>query len=260
MIEPSGPLPQSVYWRRRAFAAGVSVLAVVLLAWIIGGLVEADDQNPVQGTAGATNLSSVGSSAKATSGGGSGRASAPPSSPGPNDPRGSVTASPRTSEAAKPTAKPGQPAPAATPPVTTTTTTAAPPPGPPQPCPDAVMKVTATPDQPSYPVGAKPLLRLEITNVGPAPCARDVSRKLREILVLAADGTRLWSSNDCYGPPEQDVRVLAPNQPLAFSLNWAGRTSAPGCPVDRAAVPAGTYQVVGKLGGLVGAPTPISLT
>jgi len=122
------------------------------------------------------------------------------------------------------------------------------------------MKVTATPDQPSYPIGAKPLLRLEITNIGPAPCTRDVSRRLREILVLGADGTRLWSSNDCYGPPEQDVRVLAPNQPLPFSLNWAGRTSAPGCPVDREAVPAGTYQVVGKLGGLVGAPTPISLT
>ncbi len=254
MIEPNGPLPQSVYWRRRAFAAGVSVLAVVLLAWIIGGLVEADDQHPVQGTAGSSNLSAVGSSVKASAGA-SGRASAPPSSPGPNDPRGSVSASPRTSEAAKPAAKPGQPA--ATPPVTTTT--AAPPPGPPKACPDAVMKVTAKPDQPSYPVGAKPLLRLEITNVGPVSCTRDVSRRLREILVLAADGARLWSSNDCYGPPEQDVRVLAPNQPLAFSLNWAGRTSAPGCPVDRDAVPAGTYQVVGKLGGLIGAPTPISL-
>jgi hypothetical protein len=255
MIEPSGPLPQAVYWRRRAFAAGVSVLAVVLLAWIIGGLVEADDQNPVQGTAGASGLSIGVSSARPSSG----RASAPPSSPGPNDPRGSVTTSPRTSGAATPSES-GRPAPAATPPVATTTTTAAPPPGPPQPCPDAVMKVTATAAQPSYPIGVKPLLRLEITNVGPAPCTRDVSRKLREILVLAADGTRLWSSNDCYGPPEADVRVLAPNQPLPFSLNWAGRTSAPGCPVDREAVPAGTYQVVGKLGGLVGAPTPISLT
>ncbi|MGH8963868.1 MAG: hypothetical protein ACRDXB_00840, partial [Actinomycetes bacterium] len=108
--------------------------------------------------------------------------------------------------------------------------------------------------------GARPLLRLRITNVGPAPCTRDVSRKLREILVLAADGTRLWSSNDCYGPPQKDVRVLAPNQPATFAVNWAGRTSAPGCPLDRKTVPAGTYQVVGKLGALAGAPTPLTLT
>lgn len=255
MIEPNGPLPQSVYWRRRAFAAGASVLAVVLLAWIIGGLVEADDQHPVQGTANAARLSSE------TSAGGrvtSGRASAPPSSPGPNDPRGSVSASPRTaapSEGARPTAAPG---PATTSVATTTTTT--PPPGPPQPCPNGVVKIVATPDVPSYPVGARPLLRLEITNAGPVPCTRDVSRKLREILVLAADGTRLWSSNDCYGPPQQDVRVLPPGQAVVFSVNWAGRTSAPGCPVDRKTVPAGGYQVVGKLGALVGAPTPLTLT
>jgi hypothetical protein len=252
MIEPNGPLPQSVYWRRRAFAAGVSVLAVVLLAWIIGGLVEADDQHPVQGTASASVVrASTGPDGRVTSA----RVSAPPSSPGPDDPRGSVSASPKTaapSQGGQPTVKPA--------PVPTTTAKPAPPPGPPQPCQDPTVKVTAMPDAPSYPVGAKPLLRLQIVNVGPVPCTRDVSRKLREILVLGADGSRLWSSNDCYGPPEQDVRVLAPKEAVAFTLNWAGRTSAPGCPVDRKTVPAGVYQVVGKLGTLTGAPVPLTLT
>jgi hypothetical protein len=247
MIESNGPLPQSVYWRRRAFAAGVSVLAVVLLAWIIGGLVEADDQHPVQGTASAAVIeTSTGPDGRVTSA----RVSAPPSSPGPDDPRGSVSASPRTaapSQVGQPTVKPAP-------------TTTPPPPGPPQPCVDPVVKVTAMPDAPSYPVGARPLLRLQIMNVGPVPCTRDVSRKLREILVLGADGSRLWSSNDCYGPPEQDVRVLAPNDAVAFTVNWAGRTSAPGCPVDRKPVPAGTYQVVGKLGALAGPPVPLTLT
>jgi hypothetical protein len=123
-----------------------------------------------------------------------------------------------------------------------------------------VVKVTATPDVPSYPVGARPLLRLEIMNVGQEPCTRDVGRSLREILVLGMDGTRLWSSNDCYGPPEQDVRVLPANQPVGFTVNWAGRTSAPGCPLDRETVPAGTYQLVGRLGPLIGAPAPLTLT
>jgi hypothetical protein len=246
MIDPNGPLPQSVYWRRRAMAAAVSVFAVVLLAWLIGGLVEADDQHPVQGTANASVLGApTATGARLT---GSARASAPPSSPGPNDPRGSVTASPRADES--PTARPAAP----------TTPIPPPPPGPPAPCADAVMKVAATPDAPSYAVGTRPLLRLVIMNGGAVPCTRDVSRNLREIFVLAQDGMRLWSSNDCYGPPEQDVRVLPAGQPVEFTVSWAGRTSAPGCPLDRRAVTAGTYQVVGRLGGLVGAPAPLTLT
>jgi hypothetical protein len=254
MIEPNGPLPRSVYRRRRAFAAGVSVLAVVLLAWLIGGLVEADDQHPVRGTANTADLGgpAAAGSVRATSD----RASAPPSSPGPDDPRGSVTAGPSSTGPASGASKPAPPAPV----VTTTTTTPAPPPGPPKACPDAVMKVAAAPDVPSYAVGTRPLLRLRIVNAGPVPCTRDVNRGLREILVMGADGARLWSSNDCYGPPEADVRVLAPNQPVEFSVNWAGRTSEPGCPLDRRTVPAGTYQVVGKLGALAGAPTQLVLT
>lgn len=254
MIEPNGPLPQSVYWRRRALAAGVSVLAVVLLAWLIGGLVEADDQHPVQGTASATVIGGpTASGVRVTST----SASAPPSSPGPDDPRGSVTAAPRSGS---PTSGEARPATTAPPPPVTTTTTPPPPPGPPGPCPDPAMKVEAGPDVPSYPMGARPLLRLRITNAGPAPCTRDVSHKLREILVLGLDGARLWSSNDCYGPPNEDVRVLPSGQPMDFTVNWAGRTSAPGCPLDRKTVPAGTYQVVGKLGVLTSQPTPLTLT
>jgi hypothetical protein len=254
MIEPNGPLPRSVYWRRRAMAAAFSVLAVVLLAWLIGGLVEADDQHPVQGTASASVINGpAAASAPVTTT----HASAPPSSPGPDDPRGSVTASP-SPEAPSSGARPAPTT--APPPAPVTTTTPAPPPGPPPACPDAVTQVAALPDAPSYPVGAHPLLRLRITNVGPVPCGRDLSRQLREILVLGMDGTRLWSSNDCYGPPQEDVRVLPPNQPVDFTVNWAGRTSAPGCPSDRTVVPAGTYQVVGKLGALQGQPSPLTLT
>lgn len=243
MIEPNGPLPPYVYWRRRALAAGASVLAVGLLAWLIGGLVEADDQHPVRGTASGSVLGGASGDGHATS------APPHPSSPGPDDPRGSVTASP-TSGATHPSPAP----------VPATTTAPPPPPGPPVRCSDSVVQVVAAPDAPSYPVGGRPLLRLRITNVGATPCTREVSRNLREILLLAPDGRRLWSSNDCYGPPEQDVRVLQPNQPAVFTVTWAGRTSAPGCPLNRETVPAGTYQVVGKLGALVGRPTPLTLT
>ncbi|MGB3442997.1 MAG: hypothetical protein WBA97_30010 [Actinophytocola sp.] len=233
MVEPSGPLPQSVYWRRRVVAAVGSVLAVLLLAWVIGRLVESDDQHPVHGATSASELGGavVPSGVRTTSR----RAAAP--SPVPEEPMSEV------------------PRPAASPVPTT-----APPPVPPAACPDAVTKVVAAPEVPSYRVGALPLLKLRVVNAGPVPCTRDVSRTLREILLLGADGARLWSSNDCYKPPAQDVRVLPPNQPVEFSVKWAGRTSAPGCPLERKPVPAGTYQVVGKLGPLAGAPTQLVLT
>jgi hypothetical protein len=122
------------------------------------------------------------------------------------------------------------------------------------------MSVIASPGEPTYRVGQRPLLRLAVTNKGPVECFRDLGRKLREMVIMSADGkTRLWSSNDCYGPPGAEVKSLKPNETLTFTLNWAGRTSEPGCPVNRATVPAGTYQLVGKLGPLTGAPTALVL-
>ncbi|WP_187764760.1 hypothetical protein [Saccharopolyspora spinosa] len=44
MLDPTGPLPPAVYWRRRAVAIGAAVLAAVLIGWgaiaLIGGTSE----------------------------------------------------------------------------------------------------------------------------------------------------------------------------------------------------------------------------
>jgi hypothetical protein len=242
MIEPTGPLPPSVYWRRRGLAAVVCVLAVVLLAWIIGGLVGSADDQPVKGTSGARNLAAAPSSPQASS------RQADASSTAASSTAASPTSSPTTSPITSPS--PGRP----------TTRHAPVPAGPPKPCPDAVIKVAGQPGVAAYRVGERPLLRLAVINVGKVPCTRDVSRRLRELVITSANGRkRLWSSNDCYGPPEADKRTLAPGKPLRFSLNWAGRTSASGCPLQRKQVPAGEYRVVGKLGRLAGPPAPLTL-
>lgn len=238
MIEPSGPLPPSVYWRRRVIAAGASVFAVVLLAWLIGGLVGSDDETPVRGTAGSSHLAASSSRP------------APPSTSPSTPPSTTPSGAPASSGAPAAAPASGQPTP----------TEQQPPPGPPQPCQDNVTKVDVQSDAPSYGVGQQPLLTLVVTNVGQVPCTRDVSRQLRELLVTSADGaTQLWSSNDCYAPPGADVRLMEPGAALTFSLNWAGRTSAPGCPEERTTVLAGSYRVVGKLGPLVGAWIPLTI-
>jgi hypothetical protein len=252
MIEPNGPLPAGVYWRRRAFAAAASVLAVAVLAWVVGGFVGTADDHPVQGTASSRGLPAQ---------------DAPSSSPPPGsrlgDPSASASATSATSMSPSPTAAPAA-SPSSAPPGRPSTRPAPSPtvpPGPPKACPDTVIRVSAQADRPRYRVGERPVLRLLVVNTGQVPCVRDVNRKLRELLIFTADGRkRLWSSNDCYGPPGAEKRLLAPGKPVVFQLRWAGRTSAPGCPVERTTVPAGSYRVLGKLGRLGGPPTPLVLT
>jgi hypothetical protein len=132
---------------------------------------------------------------------------------------------------------------------------------PPQPCPDPAIQLAAESGQPGYRVGQQPLLRLVIVNAGPVPCLRDVSRSTRELVLTSGDGaTRLWSSNDCYSPPGADTRLLQPGERLTFTVTWAGRTSAPGCPSKRRTVPAGSYLVTPRLGALTGTALPLVLT
>lgn len=239
MIEPNGPLPAGVYWRRRVVAVVASVSAVVVLAWVVGAFVGAADDEPVR------------------TGAGDGEDPRPSSSPPPADPAASASASATASVSASATSSAAAPttSPAATP------SSAAPPPGPPGPCPDAAVRVTAQVGAPTYRVGERPELRLVVVNAGKVPCVRDVNRALRELLIFTADGkTRLWSSNDCYAPPGADVRTLAPGRPAVFDLRWAGRTSEPGCPLARRTVQAGSYRLIGRLGALAGPPVPLVLT
>jgi hypothetical protein len=98
-----------------------------------------------------------------------------------------------------------------------------------------------------------------VKNVGPVPCFRDLNPALQEVLVLGADGRRLWSSNDCYNQGEPSVRRLSPAEQVQSSVVWAGRTSQPGCPTQRETVPAGDYQLVVRLGPLSSPPAPFRL-
>lgn len=227
MIEPTGPLGPSVYWRRRAVAIAAVVVGVALLAWLISGLVGGDGDQPVQNAVGPDGVVPVQSS--------------------PPDDRHDAEL--RASGSSSATSPPPAPA------------TPAGPPPPPQPCPDAVVKVDAQAGAPEYKVGQRPKLAIVVTNVGQVACTRDVGREHRELIVTSADGAqRLWSSNDCYTAKGSDVRLLEPGQRTEFGVAWAGRTSAPSCPSKRNALPAGDYLVVPKLAGLTGAPAALKLT
>jgi hypothetical protein len=183
----------------------------------------------------------------------------------------SPTASPPASRSGSTTAATSEPAATATaratneslqPDDTPRASSPVPPPAPvppsgPVPCTNDMLGVTAEIDRPEHRVGERPLLRLVVTNTSDQPCVRDLDPVRMEIVVWSADGAeRLWSSNDCSNAAGMDLRTLVPGQPVASSVRWAGRTSAPGCPVERSTVPAGQYRVMSRVDDVISAPTP----
>ncbi|OLR89773.1 hypothetical protein [Actinokineospora bangkokensis] len=221
MIDPAAPLPKSVYVRRRAVAVVAAAAGVVGLVWLIALVIGEGD---------------------------------PEVAPAAGAPRTTTTA-PTTAAPDPSTAAPG-----ADPPPSGAAPAPAPPPDPGAPCADPAVAVTAELGAPGYRVGQRPVLRLVVTNGGQVPCTRDVGRALRELVVVGADGARLWSNNDCARAEGAQPQVFQPGERQVFEVVWAGRTSAPGCPQDRVTVPAGAYRLVPRLGGLVGAPVPFELT
>lgn len=227
-----------MYRRRRVLAATGLGVGAVLFVWVVGALLGGNETPSVQGVA------SVRSSVTQTQ--------ATPSSDPPARGRLRMPGGGSSSSATAPVTTGA----ATTTPTTVTTTT----PAVPQPCPDAVVRVTVSSDRPAYPVGAHPVLTLHVVNTGPVACVRDVSHQLRTIEVLPAGGTTpVWASDDCYSISTHEIRTLPPGQSLDYGVTWAGRTAAPGCSGHRATVPAGTYELVGRLGNLSGAPTPLTL-
>ena len=225
-----------MYRRRRVLAAVGSGLSALLFLWAVGALLGGNSSPSVSGMANGVPLTPAPSSSN-------------PPAVGRIAQAGATSSSSASSSVSVTLSAPASP-------VGTT-----PPPGPPQPCPDSVLRLTATVAQPSYPVGQRPLFTLHVANTGPVPCTRDVSRQLRELLVLpVAGGAPLWGSDDCYTAGTHEIRTLQPGQEIAYSVAWAGRTSAPGCPAGRHTVAAGQYTVIARLGALASAPTPFALT
>jgi hypothetical protein len=127
-------------------------------------------------------------------------------------------------------------------------------------CSDDNIGLVAQVSAPTFKIGQRPVFRLVIANLGSVPCARNLDRGLRELVVTNASGARVWDGNDCGVAHKTEVQVLEPGKPLAFPLTWAGRGSAPGCTAKRTELPPGAYQLTAKLGPLTSGAAPFTLT
>ncbi|MFB7877536.1 hypothetical protein ACFC06_19990 [Nocardia sp. NPDC056064] len=225
MLEPNGPLPPEIYWRRRALAIGIVAVALVLVIWLAVMVTRGGDSSGEKPVAATTTAESSSAAASSTTSESSSATS-------------STTATSTSSATSSPSAT-DQPAA--------------------QPCPDQSLALKVTVGQPTYRVGDQPGFGTVITNISSAPCSRDLGAG-PQFLVYTLDGQRrLWASNDCNpdGPP--DPKTLAAGQQLSYKGTWFGTTSQPECAGDRLPVPAGAYMVVAQLGSIRSAAEPFNL-
>ncbi|MGN2641993.1 hypothetical protein ACWEKT_17955 [Nocardia takedensis] len=66
MLEPTGPLPPEIYWRRRVFAIGALVVALAVVIWLVV-MIARGGNSPGEADASSTTSSSVAAGASNTS-------------------------------------------------------------------------------------------------------------------------------------------------------------------------------------------------
>lgn len=222
MLEPNGPLSPEIYWRRRALAIGVIIVALAIVIWLVTMVARGGDSAGADKAAASTTTSAEPSASETSST--SSSVSATPS--------GSATPSATTSAADQPAA---------------------------QPCSDQSLALKVTVGQPTYRVGDQPAFGTVITNISSAACSRDLGAG-PQFLVYTLDGQRrLWASNDCNQDAPPEMKTLKAGEQLSYKGTWFGTTSQPQCAGDRLQVPAGAYMVVAQLGAVRSAAEPFNL-
>lgn len=223
-LEPHGPLPPQIYWRRRGLALGIAVVVVAIAIAIFVAV-----------------MSGAGANSKNANKPGTSQASGNPQP-----------------EVKTPVMPPAVQSPAPTP---TPTAAVEPPPvlmeG--DDCPDSTLAVKGLTNEPRYVVGDQPKFTMVVTNIGLVACQRDVGAAVLAAYVYSLDNKRLWSNLDCAPSNETLVKTFNPGEQVTTEVTWTGMGSAPQCPLPREPIGPGTYNLVVQLGNLRSASVPFIL-
>jgi len=217
-----GPLPAAVYWRRRAVVLAGMVLVIAVIWYVFsGGTAPAG-----AGSTGATR--SPGASSQPT-------------------PTGTVLR-PIIGNSPTPSA----------------TAFSLPTTGETGPCTDDEMQVTASAASEQVVYGTPVPLTIRFRNISARSCQRDIGADVQELRILSGE-TVVWSSDDCSNNRGHNMSTFAANQEAKFTLTWNGRVSRSGtgavtCSATAPAPQPGVYQLVGRLGDKLSAPSTLRLT
>ncbi|MGW6600988.1 hypothetical protein [Streptomyces sp. NPDC055036] len=259
---PVGPLPSTIYWRRRAVAATLIALLALLVVWVVtsrggdgknsgdtsdganpatsitpgpsgsgpaiseqpGGR---DESGPTDGTGGGqggTDGADDGGKNGDTGGaGGAGSAGTGDGTAGTGGASGGGTAG---GDGGSTTS--GRQVPVGS--------------GLPN-CPPSAVTLRLTTTKVAYAPGEKPAFRLIATNTSDTTCKADFGPKAVVLTITNADDEEVWSSKDC--PKTGGVLYEVPaGGTITRTIEWDRRQSAPQCATPPAgAVSPGTYLV-----------------
>lgn len=218
-IEPHGPLPPQIYWRRRGLALGIAALVIALLV----GLVVAFFNRSDSADTAKTQTSQTPQPEDKTP-------VLPPAASSP-----SPTPTPTSAVAPPPVLQAGDD------------------------CPDSNLAVKGVTNAPQYVIGDQPKFTMVVTNIGLVACKRDVGAAVLAAYVYSLDNNRLWSNLDCAPSNETLVKTFNPGEQVTTEVTWTGMGSAPQCPLPREPIGAGTYNLVVQLGNLRSAAVPFTL-
>ncbi|SPM34238.1 hypothetical protein MRAB57_2052, partial [Mycobacterium rhizamassiliense] len=232
-LEPRGPLPTEIYWRRRGLAIGIAVVVIgIAVATVIAF---------VSSNAGAKPASAN----KPGSAQNTPAAAPPPQAPPPGQEGVTPVPPPQGQNAESPTP----------------TAAVMPPPvlkeG--DDCPDSTLAVKGLTNAPQYFIGDQPKFTMVVTNIGLVACKRDVGAAVLAAYVYSLDNKRLWSNLDCAPSNETLVKTFTPGEQVTTAVTWTGMGSAPHCPLPRPAIGPGTYNLVVQLGNLRSLQVPFIL-
>ncbi|MFE0376070.1 hypothetical protein ACFW1M_10865 [Streptomyces inhibens] len=254
---PIGPLPSSIYWRRRAVALAVVVLLALLVAWALNwggdGAKSSDEGKGANGSGPATSItpgpsgtgpaisqkpggrdeSDAGgeSGSDSGSGGGSGSSGGSGGSGG-GGPIGQGS---------------GKNAVVAAPSLPNCTSDGA----------ELVLRSVKS----SYAPGVQPKFELTVKNSAGAACKVDLGQKAAVLTITDTAGDDpVWASNDCPSGTAPALLKVPAKGSVQRIVEWDRRASGPQCATPSSAVvPAGKYLIEAKVPGLTTARTSFVL-
>ncbi|MGW2410738.1 hypothetical protein ACWCV5_00910 [Streptomyces tubercidicus] len=259
---PIGPLPSSIYWRRRAVALAIVVLLALLVVWAVslGGGKGGDEGKGSRGEGPATSItpgpsgsgpvddqkpggrdesgddegsnSGSGGSGGAGGGGGSGGGSGAGGSGSGGGPIG--RGSGKNAVAA------GSSLPN---------------------CVSGKAELGLRSVKHSYAPDVRPKFELTVENAAGEACKVDLGQKAAVLTISDAAGDeRVWASNDCPSGTEPALLQVPAKGTVERIIEWDRRASGPQCATPSSAkVPAGKYEIEAKVPGLDAASTTFIL-
>ncbi|MDF3292142.1 hypothetical protein [Streptomyces silvisoli] len=257
---PVGPLPSSIYWRRRAVVLGLFVLLVGLIVWMLlpGGDSNAGHKGEAQGPGGRTPVPSItpgptssqtGITARpggrdtggTSSSGGSGGNAGGGGAGGANSGSSGGSSGGGSGSGGNP---PPLPADSALPD-----------------CASAQVQLKLRSVKNTYDLTDKPKFELTAVNSGGSACKVDFGSTAAVVTIVDGSGHHVWASDDC--PPTREAYPLQvpAGGSTSFYVQWDRTLSVPQCasPSGAQTAPSGNYQVKVTTGGIGSAQTTFTL-